>query len=317
MVRITKCVNNFFYKPIRLMEKAGSKTAGAGTPKPLPIEVRMVPKYLELATYRGKDRFNYEEINEITKLVEARKSRGISPSDLIKSLLDIGKENGNILSAKEIKDFFEVTSQGYDKQGQSKLLKFMKALKEGQKPVQKSLLGVLSDNKSFCEGKPNCTSDYVSFNNRLLTKVISKSEKPETLARVFEITGSIHNELLDAEYATEFVNHLTELYTRTKSPALLLDCNRVFCSWEVEQILAKMKEPGYKMPEYKLPLTEPEYALSSLYKYAEITEQQNKVLKYLGLRGKVTLIGFHGEYVDAMSSRVLVKGNFESGKKHK
>ena len=273
MVRITKCVNNFFYKPIRLMEKAGSKTDGGGTPKPLPIEVRMVPKYLELATYRGKDRFNYEEINEITKLVEARKSRGISPSDLIKSLLDIGKENGNILSAKEIKD------------------------------------------KNFCEGKPNCTSDYVSFNNRLLTNVISKSEKPETLARVFEITGSIHKELLDAEYATEFVNHLTELYTRTKSPALILDCNRVFCSWEVEQILAKMKESGYKMPEYKLPLTKPDYANLSLRKYSEITKQQKEVLDYLGLKGKVTLVGFYREYVDAMSSKVLRKGNFEGGKK--
>ena len=137
------------------------------------------------------------------------------------------------------------------------------------------------------------------------------------MARVFEITGSIHNELLDAEYATEFVNHLTELYTRTKSPALLLDCNRVFCSWEVEQILAKMKEPGYKMPEYEIPLTKPNYALSSLRKHAEITEQQKEVLEYLGLKGKITLIGFYREYVDAMSSRVLVKGNFEGGKKHK
>ena len=315
MVRITKCVNNFFYKPLRLMEKAGSKTAGGGTPKPLPIDVRMVPKYLELATYRGKDRFNYEEINEITKLVEARKSRGISPSDLIKSLLDIGKENGNILSAKEIKDFFEATSQGYDKKGQSNILRFIKSLKECQKPVQKSRMGVLSDNKNFCEGKPNCTSDYVSFNNRLLTNVISKSEKPETLARVFEITGSIHKELLDAEYATEFVNHLTELYTRTKSPALILDCNRVFCSWEVEQILAKMKELGYKMPEYKLPLTKPDYANLSLRKYSEITKQQKEVLDYLGLKGKVTLVGFYREYVDAMSSKVLRKGNFEGGKK--
>ncbi len=315
MVRITKCVNNFFYKPIRLMEKAGSKTAGGGTPKPLPIEVRMVPKYLELATYRGKDRFNHEEINEITKLVQERKSRGISPTDLVKNLLDIGKDNGNILSAKEIKDFFEVTSAGYGKQEQSKLLRFMKSLKEGQKPAQKSLFGVLSDNKSFCEGKPNSTSDYVSFNNRLLTKAISKSEKPETLARVFEITGSIHNELLDVEYATEFVNHLTELYTKTKKPALLLDFNRVFCSWEVEQILAKMKEPGYKLPEYKFPLTKPDYANSSLRKHAEITKQQKEVLDYLGLKGKVTLVGFYREYVDAMSSKVLRKGNFEGGKK--
>jgi hypothetical protein len=30
------------------MEKAGNKSAGAGTPKPVPIEIRMVPKYNKL-----------------------------------------------------------------------------------------------------------------------------------------------------------------------------------------------------------------------------------------------------------------------------
>lgn len=311
MVRITKCVNNFFYKPVRLLEKAGNKTAGAGTPKPLPIEVRMVPKYLELATYKGKDRFNHDEINEITKLVEKRKSRGISPSDLIKSLLDIGKDNGNILSAKEIKDFFQATCIGYDKQGQSKLLRFMKALKEGQKPVQKSFLGVLSDNKSFVEGKPNCTSDFVSFPNRLYTQVISQSERPETLARVAEITGN-HDKFWTAHSA----NALAELYELTNgNNALILDCSRAFYPFQISKIISEMKKPGYKLPQYELSATEPEYAVKrTSYSTKYTAEQQAPVLEKLNLNG-VIKVSKDDEYIDLLGSRKMIDGNFEGGKR--
>ena len=112
------------------MEKAGSKSAGAGSPKSVPIELRMVPKYLELATFNGNDRFKHQEITEISGLIKKRKSRGISPTELIKFLIDVGKEKGNILSANEIKDFFQATYEGYDKIGQTRILRFIKALKE-------------------------------------------------------------------------------------------------------------------------------------------------------------------------------------------
>ena len=266
---------------------------------------------MELATYRGKDRFNYEEINEITKLVEARKSRGISPSDLIKSLLDIGKEKGNILSTKEIKDFFEVTYDGFDKTAQNRVLRFMKALKEGQKPAQKSFLGVLSDNKSFAQGKPNCTSDFVSFQNRLYTQVISQSERPEALARVAEITGN-HEKFWTAHSA----NALAELYELTNgNAALVLDCNRAFYPFQISKIISEMKKPGYKLPQYELSATEPEYAVQrTSYSTKYTAEQQAPVLEKLNLNG-VIKVSKDDEYIDLLGSRKMIGGNFEGGKR--
>ena len=310
MVRI-KCVNNLFVRPCRLMAKVGNKTAGAGTPKPVPIELQMVPKYLELASFNGKDRFNHNEITEITELIKKRKSRGISPAELIKSLLDIGKEKGNILSAKEIKDFFEATYDGFDKTAQNRVLRFMKALKEGQKPVQKSFFEVLSDNKSFIEGKPNCTSDFVSFPNRLYTQVISQCERPETLARVAEITGN-HEKFWTAHSA----NALAELYELTNgNNALILDCSRAFYPFQICKIISEMKKPGYKIPQYELPETKPEYAVQrTSYSTKFIAEQQIPVLEKLNLNG-VIKVAKDDEYIDLLGSRKMLNGNFEGGKR--
>lgn len=311
MVRITKCVNNLFVSQYRLMAKAGNKSAGATNPKPVPIELQMVPKYLELASFNGKDRFNHQEITEITELIKKRKSRGISPTELIKSLLDIGKEKGNILSTKEIKDFFEATYDGFDKTAQNRILRFMKALKDGQKPAQKSFFEVLSDNKSFIEGKPNCTSDFVSFPNRLYTKVISQCERPETLARVAEITGN-HEKFWTAHSA----NALAELYELTDgNNALILDCSRAFYPFQISKIISEMKKPGYKIPQYELPETKPEYAVQrTSYSTKFTAEQQAPVLEKLNLNG-VIKVAKDDEYIDLLGSRKMIGGNFEGGKR--
>lgn len=311
MVRITKCVNNLFVNPYKLMAKAGNKSAGAGTPKPIPIDLRMVPKYLELASFNGKDRFNSLEITEITEIIKKRKSRGISPTELIKSLLDIGKEKGNILSAKEIKDFFEATYDGFDKTAQNRVLRFMTALKEGQKTAQKTFLGVLSDNKSFAEGKPNCTSDFVSSPNRLYTKVISQCERPETLARVAEITGN-HDKFWTAHSA----DALAELYELSNgNAALILDCNRAFYPFQISKIISEIKKTGYKIPQYELQETKPDYEVQrTSYSSKYTAEQQAPVLEKLNLNG-VIKVTKDNEYIDLLGSRKMLNGNFEGGKR--
>ena len=311
MVRITKCVNNLFINQYRLMAKAGYRSAGAGASKPVPIELRMVPKYLELATFNGKDRFNSQEITEISELIKKRKSRGISPTELIKFLLDIGKEKNNILSAKEIKDFFEATYEGYDKNGQTRILRFMKALKEGQKPAQQTFWGVLSDNKSFIQGRPNSTSDFVSYSNRLYTKSVSQCEKPEILARVAEITGN-HDKFWTAHSA----NSLAELYELTDgNAALILDCSRAFYPFQISKIVSEMKRPGYKIPQYELPETKPDYAVQrTSYSSTYTAEQQAPVLEKLNLNGVIKIVK-DDEYIDLLGSRKMIGGNFEGGKR--
>lgn len=313
MVKIAKVANNLFYKNYKLMSKADNKSAGTGSNKPISIEIQMIPKYLELASFKGKDRFNPQEIKEITETIKTRKSRGIAPTDLIKYLLDIGKENGNILSPKEIKDFFEATFAGYNKEAQTRILRFMKALKEGQKPAQKTFLGVLSDNKSFIEGKPNSTSDFVSDPNRLYTKTIAQCERPEILARVAEITGN-HDKFWTAHSA----DALAELYELTDgNAALILDFNRAFPGWKIKQIISKIKRPEYKMPQYELQETKPDYAVQrSAYSSTHTAEQQTPVLEKLNLKGIIDVTG-DSEYFDLMSSRRLLSGNFEGGKKRR
>jgi len=293
------------------MEKAGSKSAGAGSPKSVPIELRMVPKYLELATFNGNDRFKHQEITEISGLIKKRKSRGISPTELIKFLIDVGKEKGNILSANEIKDFFQATYEGYDKIGQTRILRFIKALKEGQNPVQKTFLGVLSDNKSFIKGKPNCISDFVSYSNRLYTKSIAQCPKPEILARVAEITGN-HDKFWTANSA----NSLVELYELTSgNNALILDCSRAFYPFQISKIVSEMKKPGYKIPQYELPETKPDYAVQrTSYSSKYTAEQQAPVLEKLNLIGVIKVVK-DGEYVDLLGSRKMFGGNFERGKR--
>lgn len=69
---------------------------------------------------------------------------------MIKSLLDIGKEKGNILSPNEVKDFFQATYEGFDKTAQNRVLRFMKALKEGQMPAKKNVFGCVVRQQEFC-----------------------------------------------------------------------------------------------------------------------------------------------------------------------
>lgn len=225
-------------------------------------------------------------------------------------MLDIGKEKGNILSPNEVKDFFQATYEGFDKTAQNRVLRFMKALKEGQMPAKKTFLGVLSDNKSFVEGKPNCTSDFVSFPNRLYTKVISQCERPETLARVAEITGN-HDKFWTAHSA----DALVELYDLTDgNPALILDCSRAFYPFQISKIISEIKKPGYKMPEYSLPVTEPEYAIQrTAYSIKFTAEQKAPVLEKLNLNG-VIKVTKDDEYIDLLSSRKMLNAILKVGK---
>ena len=304
MVKITKCINNLFYSNYRLMAKVENEPAGILDD--IAREMQMVPKYLELAASNGEYRFNESEIDVLTRTFRRRTSYGARPVPIIKYLLDIGKEKGNMLSANEIKDFFEATIHGYDKNGQDRIMRFMKALKEGQTSAKECSAGILTDNKSFYNNNPNVTSDFVSSANSLFTRGISQCERPESLARVAEITGNSNN-------VASAANSLAELYDLSNgNAALILDLKRSFNSDEIIQIVSKLKDSNFDYTTYVLPLSRRDYGCVTK---ASFSSQRNGILKKLELKGQIKLDRLP-EYFDVMSTRML-KGNFEAGKKRK
>ena len=133
MVKITPTeISRMYSKAASVAENAGSKASKAGkNASELAMESRelqMIPKYLELASIKGQDRFNSKQITEITegfKEFETTQSK----TDVLKNLLSIGAEKGKPLSSDEIKGFLDVTS-GMKKQEQNNVLKFLKKVKE-------------------------------------------------------------------------------------------------------------------------------------------------------------------------------------------
>ena len=91
-------------------------------------EMEMVPKYLELATIKGADRFKPHEIRQLTASFRDYKTN-LSRTDLLKDLLAIGSEKGIPLSAEDIKGFLKATSSMKQLQ-QRNVMRFLKAAKE-------------------------------------------------------------------------------------------------------------------------------------------------------------------------------------------
>lgn len=91
-------------------------------------EMEMVPKYLELASLKGTDRFSKEQISSITSHFRVYKTN-LSKTDLLKDLLAIGAEKGTPLSAEEFAGFLNATSSMKQLE-QRNVLKFLKAAKE-------------------------------------------------------------------------------------------------------------------------------------------------------------------------------------------
>lgn len=91
-------------------------------------ELEMVPKYLELASFQGHDRFNPEQIKGLAKSFKIYET-GLSKTELVKELLAIGTEKGKPLTSKEITGFLHATSS-MKMLEQRNVLKFLKAAKE-------------------------------------------------------------------------------------------------------------------------------------------------------------------------------------------
>lgn len=91
-------------------------------------EMEMVPKYLELASLKGADRFNKDQIRSITSNFKSYKTN-LSKTDLLKDLLSIGVEKGKPLTPKEMEGFLNATSSMKQFE-QRNVLKFLKAAKE-------------------------------------------------------------------------------------------------------------------------------------------------------------------------------------------
>lgn len=93
-------------------------------------EMEMIPKYLELASLKGADRFNPHEIKQITVAFGEYDTK-LSKTDLLKDLLSIGSEKGSPLSAEEMKGFLKATTSMKQLE-QRNVYRFLKAAKENE-----------------------------------------------------------------------------------------------------------------------------------------------------------------------------------------
>lgn len=105
-----------------------NKTAAKGLDAFASREMEMVPKYLELASLNGKDRFSSINIHSITKSFGGYETN-LSKTNVLKDLLAIGNENGSPLTKDEIIGFLNATS-GMKPKEQRNVLSFVKTSKE-------------------------------------------------------------------------------------------------------------------------------------------------------------------------------------------
>lgn len=115
----------------RLVNEAISSSKLTKTASELALnarELEMVPKYLELASLNGADRFSKEQIKSITAHFRTYDTK-LSKTDLLKDLLSIGSEQGKPLTSEEMEGFLNATSSMKQLE-QRNVLKFLKAAKE-------------------------------------------------------------------------------------------------------------------------------------------------------------------------------------------
>lgn len=105
-----------------------NKPAAKGLDALASREMEMVPKYLELASFDGKDRFSSKDIHSITKSFGSYVT-DLSKTDILKDLLTIGKECGSPLTGNEIIGFLNATSCMKQRE-QRNVLTFVKTAKE-------------------------------------------------------------------------------------------------------------------------------------------------------------------------------------------
>lgn len=356
MVKITPTeISRIYSKAASVAENAGSKASKAGkNASELAMESRelqMIPKYLELASIKGQDRFNSKQITEITegfKEFETTQSK----TDVLKNLLSIGAEKGKPLSSDEIKGFLDVTS-GMKKQEQNNVLKFLKKVKEfeeeqisakdfgkeftyekyREKQVElfKGLNLGLPDEKTLrSRYRDEFRRELELRKNKFFMGAIAVNKTPveeqllngRNLPFVRAVAGaSDMDALFDIvrlvgvnDNVCHSANALIDVMKATHCLNLITDLSRGFYPAETKQIaeLVKKDVKNGKDFETYFSQTIPEYGSS--VKRESLSTQRRRVLVELGYNGKIKLLPLE-RYADITDVSTRVGGNFERGKR--
>lgn len=356
MVKITPTeISRMYSKAASVAENAGSKASKAGkNASELAMESRelqMIPKYLELASIKGQDRFNSKQITEITegfKEFETTQSK----TDVLKNLLSIGAEKGKPLSSDEIKGFLDVTS-GMKKQEQNNVLKFLKKVKEfeeeqitaealgkeftyekyREKQVElfKGLKLGLPDEKTLrSRFKDEFRRELELRKNKFFLSSLAVNKIPveeqllngRNLPFVRAVAGaSDMDALFDIvrlvgvnDNVCHSANALIDVMKATHCLNLITDLSRGFYPAETKQIAELIKKDVKNGKDFETYFSQtiPEYGSS--VKRESLSTQRRRVLVELGYNGKIKLLPLE-RYADITDVSTRVGGNFERGKR--
>lgn len=356
MVKITPTeISRMYSKAASVAENAGSKAGKAGkNASELAMESRelqMIPKYLELASIKGQDRFNSKQITEITegfKEFETTQSK----TDVLKNLLSIGAEKGKPLSSDEIKGFLDVTS-GMKKQEQNNVLKFLKKVKEfeeeqitaealgkeftyekyREKQVElfKGLKLGLPDEKTLrSRFKDEFRRELEFRKNKFFLSSLAVNKTPveeqllngKNLPFVRAVAGaSDMDALFDIvrvvgvnDNVCHSANALIDVMKATHCLNLITDLSRGFYPAETKQIAELIKKDVKNGKDFETYFSQtiPEYGSS--VKRESLSTQRRRVLVELGYNGKIKLLPIE-RYADITDVSTRVGGNFERGKR--
>lgn len=355
MVKITPTeISKIYSKAASVAENAGSKAGKAGkNASELAMESRelqMIPKYLELASIKGQDRFNSKQITEITegfKEFETTQSK----TDVLKNLLSIGAEKGKPLSSDEIKGFLDVTS-GMKKQEQNNVLKFLKKVKEFEEetPTADSLRKKvpyedfkkkeiawlnrynLPTDEKFVKDRYDMyiTRELKNQRNPFFKSAIAVNKTPveeqllngRNLPFVRAVAGaSDMDALFDIvrmvgvnDNVCHSANALIDVMKATHCLNLITDLSRGFYPAETKQIAKLIKKDVKNGKDFETYFSQtiPEYGSS--VKRESLSTQRRRVLVELGYNGKIKLLPLE-RYADITDVSTRVGGNFERGKR--
>ncbi len=353
MVKITPTeISRMYSKAASVAENAGSKAGKNASELAMESrELQMIPKYLELASIKGQDRFNSKQITEITegfKEFETTQSK----TDVLKNLLSIGAEKGKPLSSDEIKGFLDVTS-GMKKQEQNNVLKFLKKVKEfeeeqitadalgkeftyekyREKQVElfKGLkLGLPDERTLRSRYRDEFRRELELRKNKFFLSSLAVNKIPveeqllngRNLPFVRAVAGaSDMDALFDIvrlvgvnDNVCHSANALIDVMKATHCLNLITDLSRGFYPAETKQIaeLVKKDVKNGKDFETYFSQTIPEYGSS--VKRESLSTQRRRVLVELGYNGKIKLLPLE-RYADITDVSTRVGGNFERGKR--
>jgi len=317
-----------------------------------PRDMQIVSRYLELASVKGKDRFNPAQVTELLDTFSKYDTKA-SKIDLIKDLLNIGARKGEVLSPKEITDFLEVTS-GLEAKEQENVIKFMKALKE--RDTVKFDLDYIKKHNSYDDFKKAEMEREKNFGIKPSNETLMRDKYKWHIQQEISLSQNAHyasrhsdgpvntsslisknNEAFvkkgvagcdDPEALAQIVSKtginnvvtyssqdIVDLYKLSGSNIdLAQDLTRAFYPPEVKQIAELLKKSGKKADVLKnyKPHTIKNY--NDGVKRKSLSTQRAEVLRALGLTGKVKMLPL-GYKADVFQFGKISSGSFEQGKR--